>query len=135
MLDYIADKFTDVLGLIQNHVNTKRELKDNALNVICDALNGTKVYYANMERGLPRDIDKENELSRLWARAAVPLRHFDEELAMICENKASYWLNPDNWRDEDIHTHGIALSSVTYEYQKMLAPKAKRVRIEPQVGI
>ena len=135
MLDYITDKFTDVLALIQNHVNTKRELKDNALNVICDALNGTNVYYANIERGLPRDINRENELSRLSAKAAMPLRHFDERLAMICEHKASYWLNPDNWNYEDIHNHGIDLSSVTYEYKKMLAPKAKRVRIEPNIGI
>ncbi|MFQ2250117.1 hypothetical protein ACK32K_16155 [Aeromonas dhakensis] len=132
-LSSIVGKIFDLLGPINNHMDTRRELKDRVLNAICDALNCTNTYYSNISKGMSRDIEKENEISKLWAKAAIPTRHFDQDLAMIFEYKASYWLNPDNWSGEDIYDHGIALERVTYEYQKILAPKAKRVRTEPHI--
>lgn len=51
------------------------------------------------------------------------MRHFDEQLSNICEHKSEYWVNPNNYNDDDIEELGIGLDDVRQAYRKMLSPK------------
>lgn len=128
MLEFVVEQFIALLGNIQNLSKEKREIKDNALRAISHALNETYLYYASQDKGKQRNLDVEKQLSNYWAAAAIPLRHLDESLAMTCEYKAEYWVNPDNWSDEQIHKHGIALDSLRKQYRQLLAPKFSRMK-------
>lgn len=131
MLEFIVKQLTALIGPIQNLSKDKREIKDNALRSVSHALNETYLYYNGLSKGKPRNEDTEKQLSNYWAAAAIPLRHIDENLAMTCEFKAEYWVNPENWDEEQIIEHGIALDRLRKSYRKMLAPNIKRPRIEP----
>lgn len=68
-------------------------------------------------------MDIEAQLAKYWSAAAIPLRHIDEELAMACEHKAEYWVNPEQWSDEEIIRLGIKLEDVTQAYRNIAMPK------------
>lgn len=133
MLEFIVEQFIALIGPLQSMSKDKRELKDNALRAISHALNETYIYYNGLDKGKPRNEDTERQLSNYWAAAAIPLRHLNQDLAMTCEFKADYWVNPENWSEEQIHEHGIALYGVRNKYRKLLAPTFKRPRIEPTI--
>jgi len=122
MLKWIIDKLFDASGLIVQARKDHRELADLALNAISQALNETFIYYRDVEAGDVIDKQRQDHLVRLWSAAAIPLRHIDSELAGICEYKARYWLNPDNWQPREIEQLGIGLESVRDRYRAMLHP-------------
>jgi D-serine dehydratase len=68
-------------------------------------------------------MDVEAQLSKYWSAAAIPLRHIDEELAMICEYKSDFWTNPDNWSEEEVKRIGIKLEDVTDAYRRLAMPR------------
>lgn len=104
--------------------NAKRQDVEDALRAVQIALNETQIYYALRDRGMPRNDEKEVQLSRYWSAASIPLRHIDFDFAERCEHKSLYWLNPDDWSDRKIGRYKIRLSSV-----------AKKVRALRGVGI
>ena len=118
-LKFILGKLSDLLGPIVTISKDGRELKDNALRAISIALNETYSYYRKRENGMLRDIDLESALSKYWDAAAISIRHIDQELATACENKSKYWLNPDEWSNEDIEAAGIQLESLAHAYHKL----------------
>ena len=122
MLEMIAGKLTALLGPIRAMSKDNREIRDNALRAVSHALNETRIYYSGLERGKERNYDIEDQLSRYWAAAAIPIRHLDGELAMICEQKSEYWLNPDQWSPNDVKRAGIQLEKVREDYRKVLQP-------------
>lgn len=122
MLEMIAGKLTALLGPLRAMSKDNREMRDNALRAISHALNETCIYYRSMERGKERNDEIEDQLSRYWAAAAIPLRHIDNELAMICEHKSVYWLNPEQWSNEQIREFGIELGKVRNDYRNLLRP-------------
>jgi len=128
MLEYVIDKLIALLGPIATLSKEKRELKDSALRGISIALQETKLYYRDLGRGKPRDMDREAQLAKYWAAAAIPLRHIDEELAMICEYKGEFWTDPDHWPDDEIERVGIKLDDVSSAYRKLAMPKAFSAR-------
>jgi hypothetical protein len=128
MLEFVVDKLIALLGPIATLSKDKRELKDNALRSISTALRETQLYYRTHGRGRQRNMDTEAQLVRYWSAAAIPLRHIDEELAAICEHKADYWLNPEQWSDEDVVKFGIKLDDVARTYQKLVAPRYAKER-------
>ena len=111
------------MGPISTLSKEKRELKDNAFRAISIALQETKIYYKSQERGAERNLETEAQLVRYWGAAAIPLRHIDEELSMVCENKAEFWLNPEAWSNEDIKSFGIKLEDVTKAYRQLTMPR------------
>ncbi len=121
MIDLVIEKLFGLIEPIANLSKERRELRDNALHTIVQALNETSLYYSSLDRGSPRNLDKEAKLARYWSDAAIPIRHIDEELALICEHKSEYWLNPENWGNESIHEVGLALDDVRKRYQQLLA--------------
>lgn len=118
-LPFVIERLTALLGPIANLSKEKRDLKDNALRSVLIALMETKEYYQKISRGSARNVDTEAQLAKYWAAAAIPLRHIDKDLAMTCELKAEYWINPDNWDDVKNQNLDISLESVTSEYRKL----------------
>ena len=116
------DGLTNILGQIATAKRDKRDLKDNALRAISIALSETSIYYRDLSIGKLRDLEKEAQLSRFWSAAAIPLRHFNEELAGMCENKAEYWLNPSEWTSDQIKEFGIRLEDLRKAYRQMALP-------------
>ena len=54
--------------------------------------------------------------------AAIPLRHFDLDLANICDRKSEYWIVPESYSDEDVSKLGIRLGDVRGAYRKLMKP-------------
>ncbi|MBF8177028.1 MAG: hypothetical protein K2Y13_06115 [Burkholderiaceae bacterium] len=123
MLEYVLEKLINLLGPIATLSKDKRELKDNALSAISIALTETKLYYRDRERGKPRNPKTEAKLAKVWAAAAIPLRHIDEELAMACQHKAEFWIAPENWNAEELSRLGIRLSDVSSAYHRLAMPR------------
>ena len=111
MVEFLIAKLTDLIIPITNLSKDKRELKQQALSLISSALNETCLYL-NRRKSQSRNLDMEENLSRLWANAAIPIANFDKELATICQYKSDYWINPETWSQEEINSFGIRLTEV-----------------------
>jgi hypothetical protein len=123
MLEFVVERLIALLGPITAMSKDKRELKDAGLRAISTALTETKLYYKGRAAGNPRNFDTEAQLAKAWAAAAIPLRHFDQSLAMTCEHKADFWTDPEHWTAEDLERVGIRLESVSDAYRKLAMPK------------
>lgn len=123
MLEFLVDNLISLLGPIATLSKDRRDIKDSALRAISTALTETKLYYRDRQSGKPRNMDTEAQLAKYWAAAAIPLRHIDEHLAMICEHKADFWTGPDNWTSEKVKKFGIKLEDVTKAYHSIAMPR------------
>ena len=123
MMEWVVERLISLLGPIATMTKDKRDLQDNALRSISFALQETKIYYRDLEAGNARNQEVENQLVKYWSAAAIPLRHIDQELAMNCEDKAEYWVNPERFSNEDIKEMRIRLSDLSAAYRKLVAPK------------
>ena len=81
-----------------------------------------------MDKGSQRNMDREAQLAKYWSASAIPMRHIDEELSNIYDHKAKYWVNPENYSDEQVSELGIGLNEVRGAYSKMLSPISYRRR-------
>jgi hypothetical protein len=122
MIKEILDGLTKILGPIATLSKDRRELKDSALRAISNALDETFLYYRDLDKGSPRNMEREALLAKYWSAAAIPMRHFDEQLSNICDHKSEYWVNPDNYDQNNIKELGIGLNDVRQAYRKMLSP-------------
>ena len=122
MIKEILEGLTKLLGPIATLSKDRRELKDQALRAISNALDETYLYYRDMDMGSPRNLDREALLAKYWSAAAIPLRHFDQNLSSTCDQKSEYWINPDNYNQVEIGRLGIGLNDVRQAYRKMLRP-------------
>lgn len=123
MIKEIIEGLSKILGPIATISKDKREQKDMALRAISNALDETLLYYRDLERGKMRDLDREALLCKYWSAASIPMRHFDAQLAGICEYKSKYWLNPTQYTDTEIRELGIGLNDVRQAYRRMLLPE------------
>lgn len=126
MLSEVLDGLVKLLGPIATLSKDRRELKDTALRSISTALDETYLYYRDLESNITnRNDDREEVLSKYWSAAAVSLRHFDSELAVLCDYKSEFWVNPNNFDESRIQELGIKLGDVREAYRKMLSPNNK----------
>jgi hypothetical protein len=126
MLQEVLDGLSNILGPIATMSKDRRELKDSALRAISTALDETYLYYRDLDLGKNRNQEREAQLVRYWSAAAIPMRHFDNNLSIICDNKAEFWTNPTNYNKAKIKQLGIALDDVRQAYRKMLRPDFNR---------
>ena len=119
MIDFVIDRLIALMGPIATLSREKRELKDSALRAISTALTETDIYYSKLNRDNNRDLEIEAQLARYWSAASIPLRHVDQELSQICENKADYWIAPEDFSQQEIEDTGIRLSGVKQAYKKL----------------
>jgi hypothetical protein len=122
MIEFVIEKLIALLGPIATLSRDKRELKDNALRSVSIALRETQLYYRDRGNGETRDMDVEAQLVRYWSDAAIPLSHFDKDFAKICIDKARYWVNPEQWSDNEIERLGIKLKDVSQAYLDLVVP-------------
>ena len=125
MINEVLDGLSKILGPIATLSKDRRELKDSALRAISNALDETYLYYRDLDKGSNRNLERESLLAKYWSAAAIPMRHFDTNLASKCDLKSEYWINPDNYSQSDIKELGIGLYDVRQAYRKMLHPVKK----------
>lgn len=127
MMEEIIKKLLDMLSNKTMSFKDRREQKDSALRAISNALNETVLYYRNLGLGGKRNLEKEELLVKCWSAAAIPIRHFDPELAVICDQKSEYWIDPTSYSNEEIKMLGIELCSVRKAYHNQLYPHKRFV--------
>jgi len=122
MINEVLDGLSKILGPIATLSKDRRELKDSALRAISNALDETYLYYRDLDKGSNRNLERESLLAKYWSAAAIPMRHFDENLASKCDYKSEYWVNPEKYSQTDIKLLGIGLDDVRQAYRNMLRP-------------
>lgn len=125
MILEVIEGLINLLGPIATLSKDRRELKNTALRSISNALDETYIYYRDLDFG-PRDLDREALIVKYWSAAAISMRHFDQNLANICDIKSEYWINPEAYDGEMVNQLGIRLDDVRQAYRKMLRPNTIR---------
>ncbi len=131
MLAEILEGLINSFGPIVTLTTERRELKDQALSSISNALTATYLYYDGLDRGNARNRDTEGMLAHYWAAVAIPMRHFNLELADRCARKSEYWINPERYSDQEIKALGIKLKDVKQAYERMRRPWTVREALHP----
>jgi len=119
MIEWVVDKVFEIIPALSELRSTQRELADEAITRISDALTETSIYVTHIGDGGEPDTARQEELARLWARAAIPIRHIDQELSDICENKSRYWINPGDWPPDLVKEKGIGIYQVRDRYRDL----------------
>lgn len=125
MSNKAIDGLEGLVSVISGVLKERRELGDNALRSVSNALDETYFYYRDIDAGKPRDKEREAQLAKYWSAAAIPMRHIDKDLALACDCKAEYWVNPEHWDNEKVEKTGIALEKVRNQYRRLLNKKSK----------
>lgn len=128
MFKEILDGLTKILGPIATISKDRRELKDSALRAISTALEETFIYYRDLKKGVTKNLDREAMLAKYWSVAAIPIRHFDEQLALTCDHKAEYWLDPEKYDEKEVEDIDISLNSVRDAYRAQLSGNFSKAR-------
>ena len=55
-------------------------------------------------------------------------RHFDEQLALTCDHKAEYWLDPEKYDEKEVEDIDISLNSVRDAYRAQLSGNISKAR-------
>lgn len=109
-----------LLEYFRDERHRREDHADEALMAIYMAANETKLYIQEVQRTGKSKQKREAELSRLWTRAAIPIRRFDADLASRCLIKGDYWTNPSAWTVEAIAQFRIGLDDVFREAKELL---------------
>ncbi len=120
MIEWVVQKLFDAIPLIDQASKEKRELADGAYLSISTALTETCLYVAQFNKTREPNFETQARLAKLWAEAAIPLRHIDSELSEICEYKSEYWVDPQSWDSSNSNSIEIDLVSVRNKYRAKL---------------
>lgn len=125
-----------LLDYFQRERHHQDDRQDAALMAIYVASQETKIYIERLRRGFKPSRDMEEALARLWQKAAVPIRHFDPDLAERCMFKSEYWLNPAEWSDKDVKEQRIEIERVYQEARGLLTGGVltKRISSRPMAA-
>lgn len=116
----IIEGLKTLLEYFRDERHRREDRADEVLLAIYTAVNETKLYIQDVQRTGKSKPEREADLSRLWTRAAVPIRRFNEDLADRCLMKGEYWVNPSAWTVERIAQFRIGLDDVFKEAKKLL---------------
>lgn len=115
------------LGKLLDYFSRERRRRDDqmdaALAAIYAAANETKIYLARLEKTGRRRRKHEEELARLWSKAAVPVRRFDRDLANQCLLRSQYWISPDRWDAGDITEKRVGIDAIYEKARELLFRK------------
>jgi hypothetical protein len=106
MIEILIGAIGVAIPVIQGAVGKRLEHRDLALTALYMALTETENYMQQQaarkskKKEVMRDPDKEKALAALWFQASIPIKHFDKQLASLCEHKREYWSNPAEWRKD-----------------------------------
>src|SRR5262249_3938269 len=93
VFDTLFEVISKVLDFIPEWRKKNEEKADYILTTFYTALNETNIYANNMLTK-PRDERFEEQLSRLWLKAAMAVRRVDGQLGQECVDFARYWGMP-----------------------------------------
>lgn len=116
MIEMLFGGILAAVPMIQAEVTRRLEHRDQALLALYAALTETQAHM--LKRGR-RDPAEEKRLSDLWFAASVPLRHFNAELAGLCEYKRDYWSNPARWSGDDRINTAIKLDAMSERFEEI----------------
>ncbi len=112
---------TELLKYFRDERHYKSENRKKALIAIQNALQKTKQYIALRDnQNKPRDIAIEHELSELWSTAAIYAREFSSDFAQRLHKKGNFWLNPEEWKFDEIYDAGIKIERIDMEVNELL---------------
>ena len=112
LLTWVADK---LLGLSK----LKREDKLAAISGLTPAVAETIVYNEKINKGFERSKETEEKLHKMWYEASSAVSRYDTELAIVCREKAKYWLNYDEYSDYKVAELNIKLVSVAQRLEDL----------------
>jgi len=124
-MEWFIERLISLIPILSDAAKEKRKLADAALQALSTALDETSIYITSRNRGNDIDHDIESKLARYWSAAAIPVRHFDAELADICIEKNRYWLDPDGWEGNSEQEERISLHNVKAQYSELFKKGAK----------
>lgn len=119
----LIDVVPGLNGLLNYLATERRERRiqrDQALTAIYTAATETKIYLERLRRRTRRNRRTEEQLVRLWRLAAIPVAHFDRELANKCLHKADYWLSPKTWVKKDVEKMCTGIIEIHDQARKLL---------------
>lgn len=109
-----------VSGITKN-IEAQKQKYVEVLSSVLDALTITRSYIAHLNRGNPREYDREEILSKLWNSASKELYNIGEnDLANKCGLKGYYWAAPDSWKGTEYSNAEIEVNKVFNDVQKLL---------------
>ncbi|PSU34619.1 hypothetical protein [Photobacterium lutimaris] len=110
-------KITVDLGKVITELKQRKSIRNTAaLEAIRRALQETNIYLSSQKK----NPQKEEELSELWSRAAVDIRHADPGLARRLNLKGRYWLQRDGYSLSDLFDSKINLEEINRDYENLL---------------
>jgi len=115
----IAESIVAILEHLREERHYKEQKKEAALNAIHSALIETLLYVEKSSKG-ETDRTIEEDLSRLWTKAGLAVRHLDRELADRFLLKGRYWIESEKWSRKYILENRIALKQVEVDIKKIL---------------
>lgn len=110
---------TWILDNLKNWVSLKSEDKLAAIAGLTPAVAATIVYNHRISNGNQRNEVEEGRLHELWYQASSSVSRYDRELAMICREKAKYWLNYDEYTDNHVSELNIRLIDVAQKLENL----------------
>ena len=116
----LASDALNGVGLWITRRERKNERDDAAIGSVLAAVNATKRYLAQRDRGDPIDREVEGKLVELWTSAAVHIRRSDRDLAARLQDKAAYWTNPENWTAQEVSDNRIQIDDIAEEGKRLL---------------
>lgn len=112
------------LALLQEEERELQRKEEAAVRAIYTAVNETRLYVRRLDGAGPdgpdRNLEREDQLSRLWMDAYLALLEISHDLAFRCEVKSGYWREPEIWSEAQVRAAGIKLDSI-YEEARRLA--------------
>lgn len=109
-----------LLDTLQRERHHREDQADAALAALYAAATETRLYLAGLEGGARRRRKAEQELARLWSKAAVPIRRFDADLADRSLRKSEYWMSPHRWSARMVTEARIGIDQVQEDAAKLL---------------
>ncbi|EFC6797872.1 hypothetical protein G3D72_001216 [Escherichia coli] len=104
---------------LKGWVNLKREEKLAAIEGLTPAVAATIAYNDKINSGRDRNEDEEIRLHELWYIASSSVSRYDRELAMVCGEKAKYWLKYDQYTDKHVADLKIKLIEVAQKLEDL----------------
>lgn len=115
----MIEAIAKVLDALRGALREGEEKADQALAAIYTALNETRIYAGRLNR-TARKYEDEEQLSRLWLKAAIAVRRYDENLAEACLLNGTYWASPTIGVTQYAEKHGAELEKLFESVRELM---------------
>ncbi|HID3528839.1 TPA: hypothetical protein ACXE51_002119 [Serratia marcescens] len=99
--------------------NDDREKVLVKINAMSDLLVDNKSYLNKFSTSGQRIAGEEQRLAREWKRVGMLFQKDSAELAIFCEAKSSYWINPDLYSKRKVQELGISIRSLEEQHRRI----------------